>query len=176
MILMDMGVPVHLIGLLSMLYTDQEATRSTEFGETYNIDISKGVRQGCIISPLLFNVYAENIMREALDECESGISVGGRMVTNLRYAGDTTLFVGTKEDLTELVERGSRASEKAELYLNVGKAKAISTGDTNRGGSSNENRFLGRADYQGWTMREESAKNNSYGKNRNERTNTDMEG
>ena len=81
-ILRDMGVPVHLIVLLRRLYTNQEATVRTEFGETDNIDIGKGVRQGCILSPLLFNIYAENIMREALEEWERGISIG-RMVTNL---------------------------------------------------------------------------------------------
>ena len=97
---MDTGVPVHLIVLLRWLCTDQEATRNTEFGETYNIDIGKGVRHGCILSSLLFNIYAENIMREALEECERGISVGGRMVTDLRYADDTTLLIGAKQDLT----------------------------------------------------------------------------
>ena len=110
-ILRGMGVPVHLIVLLKRLYTNQEATVRTEFGETDNIDIGKGVRQGCILSPLLFNIYAENIMREALEEWESGISIGGRMVTNLRYADDTTLLAGTKEELIELVERVRRASE-----------------------------------------------------------------
>ena len=122
-------MPVHLIVLLKRLYTNQEATVRTEFGETDIIDIGKGVRQGCILSPLLFNIYAENIMREALEEWESGISIGGRMVTNLRYADDTTLLAGTKEDLIELVERVGRASEKAGLYLNVGKTKVMTTGD-----------------------------------------------
>ena len=68
-------------------------------------------------------------MREALEEWERGISIGGRMVTNLRYADDTTLLAGTKEDLIELVGRVSRASEKAGLYLNVGKTKVMTTGD-----------------------------------------------
>ena len=94
-ILRVMGVPVHLIVLLKKLYINQEARVRTEFGETDNIDIGKGVRQGCIVSPLLFNVYAENIMREALEEWESGISIGWRMVTNLRDADDTTLLAGT---------------------------------------------------------------------------------
>ena len=100
-VLRVMGVPVHLIVLLKRLYNNQEATVRTEFGETDNIDIGKGVRQGCILSPLLCNIYAENIMREALEEWESGISIGGRMVTNLRYADDTTLLAGTKEDLID---------------------------------------------------------------------------
>ena len=104
-------------------------TFRTEFGETDNIDIGKGMRQGCILSPLLFNIYAENKMREALEEWESGISIGERMVTNLRYADDTTLLAGTKEDLAELVERVRRASEKAGLYLYVGKTKVVTTGD-----------------------------------------------
>ena len=116
-----------LVVLLKRLYTNQEATVRTEFGETDNIDVGKGVRQGCILSPLLFNIYAENIMREALEEWESGISIGRRMVTNLRYADDTTLFAGTKEDLIELVERVRRVSEKAGLYLNVGKTKVMTT-------------------------------------------------
>ena len=128
-ILRAMGVPVHLIVLLKRLYTNQEATIRTEFGETDIIDIGKGVRQGCILSPLLFNIYADNIMREALEEWESGISIGGRMVTNLRYAEDTTLLAGTNEDLIELVERVRRASDKAGLYMNAGKTKVMTTGD-----------------------------------------------
>ena len=92
-------MPVHLIVLLRRQYTNQEATVRTEFGETDNIDIGKGVRHGCILSPVLFNIYAENIMREALEEWESEIRVGGRMVTYLGYADDTTLLAGIKEDL-----------------------------------------------------------------------------
>ena len=123
-------MPVHLIVLLRRRYTIQEATVRTEFGETDNIEIGKGVRQGCILSPLLFNIYAENIMREALEEWGSGIiSGGGRMVTNLRYTAYTILLAGTKEDLIERVERVMRASEKAGLYLNVGKTKVVTTGD-----------------------------------------------
>ena len=128
-ILRDMGVPVHLIVLLRRLCINQEATVRTEFGETDNIEIGKGVRQGCILSPLFFNIDAENIMREALEEWEKVISIGGRMVTNLRYADDTTLLAGTKEDLIELVGRVRRASEKAGLYLNVGNTKVVTTGD-----------------------------------------------
>ena len=91
------------------------------------MDIGKGVRQGCILSPLLFSIYAENIMREDLGKWSRGISIGGRMVTNLRYADDTTLLAGTKKDLIELGGRVRRASEKAGLYLNVGKTKVMTT-------------------------------------------------
>ena len=81
------------------------------------------MRQGWILSPLLFNIYAENTMREALGEWERGISIGGRMVTNPRYADDTTPIAGTKEDLIKLVGRVRRASDEAGLYLNVGKIR-----------------------------------------------------
>ena len=87
------------------------------------------MRQGCILSPLLFNIYADNIMVEALEEWERGISIGGRMMTKLRYADDTTLLAGTNEDLIELVGGVRRASEKAGLYLNVGETKVMTTGD-----------------------------------------------
>ena len=83
-----MGVPEHLIVMLSNLNTHQEATIRTEYGETCNIPIGKGVRHGCILSPLLFNIYAEKIMREALDKWDKGIGIGGGKVSNLRYADD----------------------------------------------------------------------------------------
>ena len=103
-------------------------------------------------------------------------------MTNLRYTDDTTLLAGTNEDLIELVERVRRASEKAGLYLNVVKTKVMTTGDIGEVTvdgmyiSSNEIRYLGSVDYQGRTMREGSAKKNSYRKNRNGRTNINMEG
>ena len=109
------------------LYTNQEATVRTEFGETDNIDIVKEVRQGCIISPLLFNSYADN---------EIGFGRMGEWNQSRREDGDeheirrdTTLLAGNKEDLIELVERVRRAVEKAGLYLNVGKTKMMTIGD-----------------------------------------------
>ena len=128
-ILQEMGVPVHIIVLMRKLYTKQDATVRTEFGETDTINIGKGVRQGCILSPLLFNIYAENIMREALEDWDGGISIGGRMITNLRYADDTTLIAETKNDLIAIIERVKLACEKAGIYLNVGKTKVMMTED-----------------------------------------------
>ena len=168
-------MPVHLRVLLKRLYINQKATVMTEFGETDNIDIRKGVRHGCILSPLLFNIYAENIMREALKEWESGNSIGGRMVTNLRYADDTTLLTGTKEDLVELVERVRRPREKAGLYMNVGKTKVMTTGDIGQVTVDGKDIevvtkfvFLGALiTKDGLCEKEVRRKKNSYGKSRN---------
>ena len=128
-ILQEVGVPVHLIVLLRTLYTKLEATIRTEFGETDTINIGKGVMQGCILSPLLFNTYAENIMREALEDWDGGIINGGRRIINLIYAEDTTLIAETKNDLIAIMDRVKLASEKAGLYLNVGKTKVMITED-----------------------------------------------
>ena len=109
------GVPTLLVVLLRTMYANQKASVKTEFGETEEFAIGKGVRQGCIMSPLLFNIYAEKIMRKALDNWEGGIGIGGRVVANLRYVDDTTLIDGTKEDLIEIMERVRKTSEKAGL-------------------------------------------------------------
>ena len=118
-ILKNMGVPDHLIVVVRNLYTNQESNIRTEYGETSNIPIGKGVRQGFILSTLLFNIYAERIMRYVLEKWDKGISIGGRKITNIRYADDTTLVAATKYDLTELITKVKIASEEAELYLNV---------------------------------------------------------
>ena len=76
-----------------------------EYGETSNISIGKGVWQGCILSPLLFNIYAERIMRYVLEKWDKGISIRGRKDKNLRYPDETTLIVGIKDDLTELITK-----------------------------------------------------------------------
>ena len=125
----EMGVPVHLIVLLQKLYTKQEATIRTEFGETYTINIRKGVRQGYFLSPLLFNIYAENIMREVLEDWDGGIRIKGRRITNLRYADDTTLVAETKSDLIAIMERVKLANEKAGIFFNVGKTEVMMTED-----------------------------------------------
>ena len=117
--------------------------------------------------------YLRRKHNEALEEWESGISVGGRMVTNPRYAYDTTLLAGTKEYLAERVERVRRASDKAGLHLNVGKTKVMTTGYIGEVTVDGKDMEVVRklvflaaliSNYQGRTMREGSAKKNSYGK------------
>ena len=98
-----MGIPDHLTGLLRNLYAGQEATVRTEHGTTDQFQIRKGVRQGCILSPCLFNFYAEYIMRNTgLEEAQGGIKIPGRNINNLRYADDTTLMAESEEKLKSL--------------------------------------------------------------------------
>ena len=108
-ILKEMGIPDHLICLLRNLYAGQEATVRTGHGTTDWFQIGKGVHQGCILSPCLFNLYAEYIMRNAgLEETQAAITIAGRNINNLRYADDTTLMAETEEELKSLLmkERG----------------------------------------------------------------------
>ena len=99
-----MGIPDHLTCLLRNLYAGQEATVRTEHGTTDWFQIRKGVCQGCILSPCLFNLYAEYIMRNArLDEAEAEIKIAGRNINNLRYADDTTFMSESEEELKSLL-------------------------------------------------------------------------
>uniref|UniRef100_A0A670J783 Reverse transcriptase domain-containing protein n=1 Tax=Podarcis muralis TaxID=64176 RepID=A0A670J783_PODMU len=124
-----MGVPDHLICLLRNLYVGQEATVRTGYGTTYWFKIGKGVRQGCILSPCLFNLYAEYIMRKAgLDESQAGIKIAGRNINNLRYADDTTLMAESEEELKNLLMRVKEESAKYGLKLNIKKTKIMATG------------------------------------------------
>ena len=98
-ILKEMGIPDHLTCLLRNLYSGQEAIVRTGYGTTDWFQIGKGVRQGCILSPCSFNLYAEYIMRNArLDEAQAGIKIAGRNINNLRYADDTTLWQKAKKN------------------------------------------------------------------------------
>ena len=103
-ILREMGIPEHLTCLLRNLYADQKATVRTGRGTTNWFQIGKGVCQGCILSPCLFNLYTEYLMRNAgLDEAQAGIKISGRNINNLRYANDTTLMAESREELKSLL-------------------------------------------------------------------------
>ena len=119
-ILKKMGIPDHLTCLLRNLYAGQEATVRTGHGTTDWFQIGKGVRQGCIFSPCLFNLYAEYIVRNAgLDEAQAGIKIAGRNISNLRYADDTTLMAESEEKLKSLLIKVKEESEKVGLKLNI---------------------------------------------------------
>ena len=114
-ILKGIGIPDHLTCLLRNLYVGQEATVRSGHGTTDCFQIGKGVRQGCILSPCLFNLHAEYIMRNAgLEEAQAGIKIAGRNINNLRYADDTTLIAESEEDLKSLLMKG-KESEKVGL-------------------------------------------------------------
>lgn len=119
------GFPKHLIDLVSKLYEDQESSVRTNHGNTQWFKIGRGLRQGCILSPSFFNVYSEEIMREALDGFDGGMKFGGTLVTNLRYADDTTLICSSKKELMDLLKRVKDASEKKGLLLNTKKTKVM---------------------------------------------------
>src|SRR5574340_1193676 len=128
-ILKEMGIPDHLICLLRKLYAGQEATVRTGHGTTDWFRIGKGVRQGCILSPCLFNFYAEYLMRNAgLKETQAGIKVAERNINNLRYADDTTLMAESEEELKSLLMKVKVESEKVGLNLNIQKTKIMASG------------------------------------------------
>ena len=113
-ILKEMGIPDHLTNLLRNLYADQEATDRTRHGTTDWFQIRKGVHQGCILSPCLFNLYAEYIVRNVgLDEAQAGIKTADRNINNLRYADDTILMADNKEELKSFLMKVKEESEKA---------------------------------------------------------------
>ena len=120
-----MGIPDHLTCLLRNLYAGQETTVRTEHGTTDCFQIGKGIRQGCILSPCLFNFYAEYIMRNAgLEEAQGRIKIAGRNINNLRYADmHTTLMAESEEKLKSLLMKVKEESEKVGLKLNIQKTK-----------------------------------------------------
>ena len=117
-ILQEMGIPEHLTCLLRNLYADQEATVRTGHGTPDWFQIGKGVCQGCMLSPCLFNLYAEYIMRNAvLDEAQAGIKIARRNINNLRYADDTTFMAESEEQLKSLLMKVKEESEKVDLKI-----------------------------------------------------------
>ena len=128
-ILKEMGIPDHLTCLLRNLYAGQEATVRTGHGTTDWFQMGKGVHQVCILSPCLFNLYAEYIMTNAgLEEAQAGIKIARRNISNLRYAHDTTLMAESKEELKSLLMKVKEESEKVGLKLNIQKTKIMASG------------------------------------------------
>ena len=126
-----MGIPDHITCLLRNLYASQEATLRVRnvLGTTDWFQIGQGVCQGCILSPCLFNFYAEYIMRNAgLDEAQAGVKIAGRNINNLRYADDITLMVESKEEPKSLLMKVKEESEKVGLKLNIQKTKIMTPG------------------------------------------------
>ena len=128
-ILQEMGIPDHLTCLLRYLYAGQEVTVRTGHGTADWFQIGKGVHKGCTLSPCLFNLYAEYIMRNAgLDEAQARIKIAGRNINNLRYADDTTLMAESEEELKSLLTKVKEESAKVGLKLNIQKTKIMASG------------------------------------------------
>ena len=128
-ILKDVGITDHLTRLLRNLYAGQEATVRTGHGPTDWFQIGKGACQGCILTPCLFNLYAEYIMRNArLEEAQAGIKIAGWNINNLRYADDTTLMTESEEELKSLLMKVKEKSEKVGLKLNIQKTMIMASG------------------------------------------------
>ena len=124
-ILKEIGIPDHLICLLRSLYAGQEATVRTGHGTTDWFQIGKGIRQGYILSPCLFNCYAEYIMRNTgLEEAQAGIKIAGRNINNLRYVGDTTLMAESEEEQKSLLMKVKEESGRAGLKLTFQKQRS----------------------------------------------------
>ena len=121
-----MGIPDHLICLLRNLYAGQETTVRTGHGTTDWFQIGKRVRQGCILSPCLFNLCAEYIIRN-VGQTQAGIKIAGRNINNLRYANDTTLMAESEGELKILLMKMKVESEKVGLKLNIQKTKIMAS-------------------------------------------------
>ena len=123
-----MGIPDHLTCLLRNLYVGQEATVRTGHGTTDWFQIGKGINQGYILSPCLFNLYAEYIMRNAGREAQAGINIARRNINNLRYVDDTSLMTESEEELKSLLMKVNEESEEVALQLSIQKTKIMASG------------------------------------------------
>ena len=138
-VLKDMSMPQHLITLMRNLYSGQKATIRTEYEEREWFSIGKGVCQDCSLSPYLFNLHTEHIVREAeLDEDEGGIKIGGKKTNNPRYAKDTTLLADKSENLRRVLKKVKEESFGESLQLNLKKIKVTTTGAINNFTIDNE--------------------------------------
>ena len=126
--LKEMGILDHITYLLRNLYASQETTVRTGHGTTDWFQIGKGVRQGCILSSCLFNLYEEYIMRNGLEEAQTGIKIARRNINNLRYTDDTTLMAEREAELKSLLMKVKEESEKVGLKLNIQKAQIMASG------------------------------------------------
>jgi len=126
--MIDMGFPLHIIDLIRKLYKKQQSAVRSIAGTNEWFKVTRGVRQGCILSHCLFNLYTETAMREALEAYNKGFQLGGRLINNLRYADDAVVITTSPEDLQELVNRVSAASEKIGLLINSDKTKVMISG------------------------------------------------
>ena len=152
-----MGIPDHLSCFLRNLYAGQEAIVKTRYGTTDWFQVGKGVHQGCILSPCLFNFYAKYIMQnDGLDEAQAGIKIAGRNINNLRYADDTTLMAESKGELKSFLMKVKEESEKPGLKLDIQKTKIMASGpltswhiDGEKNGNSERLYFLGLQNYCG---------------------------
>jgi len=132
--LQQLGVPLHIVSLLQSLYKDQEACVRVHQSKTAWFKVRKGLRQGCTLSPQLFNFYSEMILRHAItDSTEAGVKIGGYTINNLRYADDTTLLAESKEDLKQMLLKIRDESKKAGLRLNIKKTKYMCTSPNDSG-------------------------------------------
>lgn len=122
-LLTDIGLDGKDVRIIRNLYENQVATIRVENEETEEIKICRGVRQGCVMSPLLFNIYSEAVMSEALEGLEAGVKINGTVVNNLRYADDTVLIASSEHDLQTIVNKVNECSERAGLSMNISKTK-----------------------------------------------------
>lgn len=151
-ILREMGVPQHLVSLIASLYRDGVSMVRVNDVISGPFKPEKGVRQGCILSPILFNVYGEYVMRKALEEWEGGISVGGIKISNLRYADDTTLFASSEKELADLFRRVEYESSLVGLSVNKSKTKVMivdRTSQLSRTGELSDLEFVSEFIYLG---------------------------
>ena len=155
-----MGIPEHLTCLLRNLYASQEARVRTGHGTTDWFQIGKGVCQGCILSPCLFNFYAEYIIWNAgLDEAQAGIKIAGRNISNLRYADDITLMAESEEELKSLLIKWKRRVKKPGLKFNIQIPNIMASGpitswqiDGGKNGNSDRLYFLGLQNHCRWWL------------------------